>query len=51
MPNWRQVVVYRDVAVLGGVIVSRRQARGQWGLRPHRVSVWRQRGEMTERER
>lgn len=43
MPNWRQVVVYRDVAVLGGVIVSSRQARGQRGLGPHRVSVMDQR--------
>lgn len=39
MPYGRQVIVARNVAVLGGVVVARHQARRQGVLGAHGVSV------------
>lgn len=39
MPYWRQVIVSRDMAVLGGVIVTRRQARRERGRGAHRLFI------------
>lgn len=39
MPDWRQVIVSRDVAVLGRVIVAGRQARRERGHGAHRLFI------------
>lgn len=44
MPYRRQVIVSRDVAVLGRVIVARRQAWRKRGHRAHRLLIMAQGG-------